>query len=127
MNLQLAFTQLFNSIGVKQVYFWGKIQGTIKNYFICYHFDETPHADVAKKVFYWCSSSTFIFAQLPEIVEEHKEELSSLNTFFTGEFDNVLIEATGEGEVIDQDLGLVLPPKNVTELDRLSCTVRTID
>lgn len=50
-----------------------------------------------------------------------------MNTFFTGEFDNVLIEATGEGEVIDQDLGLVLPPKNVTELDRLSCTVRTID
>lgn len=109
------------------MYFWGKIQGTIKNYFVCYHFDETPNADVAKKVFYWCSSSTFIFAQLPEICEEHREELSSLNTFFTGEFDNVLIEATGEPEVIDADLGLVMPPKNVTELDRLSVTVRTID
>jgi hypothetical protein len=29
--------------------------------------------------------------------------------------------------VIDEDLGIVLPPKNITELDRLSFVVHSIE
>jgi hypothetical protein len=50
-----------------------------------------------------------------------------LKTYLTGEFDRVLIQVPGESLVIDEDSGLSLPPKNVTELDLVSYLVRTIE
>jgi len=85
----------------------------------------TGQRDFPKKEFFWCSSSNFIFAQLPESLAQHSEEFNKLQTFFTGEFDRVLISGGSEGQRIDD--GLILPPKHVTELDRLSWTVRQIE
>ncbi len=50
-----------------------------------------------------------------------------MKTYFTGEYDRVLINVGGAGIVVDEDLGIVIPPKNVTELDRLSFVVHTIE
>ena len=54
-----------------------------------------------------------------------------MNDLFTGEFDTVLFPGEGESKVIpaDNDLEdpIVIPPKNVTELDRLSYVVRKIE
>ena len=50
-----------------------------------------------------------------------------MNTYFTGEFDRVIVKATGPGVVIDPAAGLVMPPKNVTELDRLSYVIHQIE
>ena len=50
-----------------------------------------------------------------------------MNTYFSGEFDRIIIEGVGAGTVIDEDEGIVLPPKGVTELDRLSYVVNTIE
>jgi hypothetical protein len=46
---------------------------------------------------------------------------------FSGEFDTVLVESTEAPKVIDAQAGIFLPPKHVTELDRLACTVRCIE
>jgi len=50
-----------------------------------------------------------------------------LGTLFSGEFDTVLIESTDPPTVIDAAAGIVLPPKHLTELDRLAATVCEID
>lgn len=105
--------------------FWGKIIGTVKDYFVAVALDYTGQRDFPKKVFFWCSSSSFIFAQLPEVVRQHEQEFNKMQTYFTGEFDRVLISGGSEGVRIDE--GLVLPPKHVTELDRLAWTIRQIE
>ena len=68
-----------------------------------------------------------MFAILPSVNEKYCALFGSMNTYFTGEHDRVLLEVGGQSIVIDAESGLVLPPKHVTELDRLSYVVRTID
>ena len=46
-----------------------------------------------------------------------------MNNLFTGEFDTVLFQNTANAQVIDEDLGIVMHAKPVTELDRLSYVV----
>jgi hypothetical protein len=48
-----------------------------------------------------------------------------MQNYFTGEFDRVIISGGAEGTQIDD--GLVLPPKHITELDRLSWTINQIE
>ena len=50
-----------------------------------------------------------------------------MNTYFSGEFDRIIIEGVGPGTVIDEKAGIILPPKSVTELDRLSYVVNSIE
>jgi len=50
-------------------------------------------------------------------------KLKCMNNLFTGEFDSVLFQNTGNAKVIDEDLGIVMQPKPVTELDRLAYVV----
>jgi len=50
-----------------------------------------------------------------------------LGTLFSGEFDTVLIESNEPPQVIDAAAGIILPPKHLTELDRLAATVTEID
>jgi radial spoke head protein 9 len=85
----------------------------------------TGQRDFPRKEFFWCSSSTFVFAQLPEALSQHETEFNKMQTYFTGEFDRVLISGGADGVKIDE--GLILPPKHVTELDRLAWTVRQIE
>ena len=74
---------------------------------------------------YWCSSSNFVFSELPAVstTASDLEKLRSINNFFTGEYDTVLFEASGQPELIDAELGVYMQPKPITELDRLSYTV----
>lgn len=51
------------------------------------------------------------------------DKLGSLTYLFSGEFDQVLIESSEPPKVIDAAAGIVLPPKHLTELDRLSVVV----
>ena len=71
---------------------------------------------------FWCSSSSWIFSQLPKCTEDKDvlHKLSQINSLFTGEFDQVLFPGTGQSKVIHEDMGLSMHPKPVTELDRLS-------
>ena len=46
-----------------------------------------------------------------------------MTTFFTGEYDQVLMAGEGQAKVIDAEMGITIKPKPVTELDRLSYVV----
>ena len=48
-----------------------------------------------------------------------------MRTYFSGEYDRVLIQGSGHHVVIDDDI--IIPPKPVTELDRLAYVIYTIE
>ena len=77
------------------------------------------------KRFYWCSSSNYIFASLPYVNTKYLKNFEEMRTYFTGEYDRVLIQVSGQPIVVDEDI--VIPPKPVTELDRLAYVVYTIE
>ena len=111
--------------------FWGKILGAEKDYYIAlaiyYKGFKFP-----KKKFYFCSSSTFSFSELPEIQSHHLKEFSKFNTYFIGNPDIILQKFSNNNKInIDEQIGDTFKPnlklKNLTESDRLSFVVRTIE
>ena len=51
-----------------------------------------------------------------------------MNVYFSGEHDRIVIEAAATAQVvIDEDAGIVIPAKQVTELNRLSQVVNSIE
>ena len=50
-----------------------------------------------------------------------------MKTYLTGEYDRVLFEIGGAPIVIDEMAGIAIPPKNITELDRVSYIIHTIE
>ena len=103
--------------------------GTVKDYYIAYSLDysKLKHG-FPTKVFYWSSSSNFIFSTLPGALEKFQKELTELNVYFSGEHDRIVIEAAATAQVvIDEDAGIVIPAKQVTELNRLSQVVNSIE
>lgn len=134
-RLDIGCMELANEIKANKIYFWGKIRGTIKDYFVVYTCNETlpsPNmsqpqaAHLPKQDYYWCSSSNYIFSSLPCVDADKVKCLSELPCLFSGEFDTILMESKDTPKVLDANAGIILPPKHVTELDRLSATVRTI-
>jgi radial spoke head protein 9 len=106
-----------------------KLIGTVKDYYIAYTLDYSRkvHGFPAKN-FYWCSSSNYIFATLPAPLEKFAKDLNDLNVFFTGEHDRVVLDTPASAAiVIDADEGIVIPAKNVSELNRLSQVVQSIE
>jgi radial spoke head protein 9 len=101
----------------------------VKDYYIAYSLDYSKlRHGFPTKVFYWCSSSNFIFATLPAPLEKFSKELTELNVYFSGEHDRIVIDAAATAQVvIDEDEGIVIPSKSVTELNRLSQVVHTIE
>ena len=103
--------------------------GTVKDYYVAYSLDYSRKINgFPAKQFYWCSSSNFIFATLPTPLEKFAKELTEMNVFFTGEHDRIVLDGSATAQVvIDEDEGIVLPAKNVTELKRLSHVVHEIE
>lgn len=89
--------------------------------------NEVQTAETPTKNFFWCSSQNFIFSSLPSVNAADSAKLSPIDCLFTGEFDTILIESNDPPKVIDAAAGIVLPPRHLTELDRLAVTVREID
>ena len=100
----------------------------MKDYFIVYFLKESSATElVPAKQFFWCLSTNFIFSSLPKPNADAHRKLGGISAFFTGEFDQVLVESTDAPVVIDAAAGIVLPPKHLTELDRLSVVVHSIE
>jgi len=120
IKLGLALGELMADLSPTEVWFLGKITGVIKDYFLAM-------AQVnGKDMTFWCSSSSMIFSELPCLTDDAEDlaKLGSINNLFTGEFDSVLFPGTKPPKVIDADMGITLPPKAITELDRLAYVVR---
>lgn len=50
-----------------------------------------------------------------------------MKTYLTGEFDRVILENAIAGSTVNEELGIILPPKHLTELDRVSYLVNSIE
>lgn len=68
---------------------------------------------------------------MPEVHKHLRNILDNITSYFTGEFDRVLISSSGKSDVVDiaqvQSTKPELPPKGVTELDRLAHVVSSVE
>ena len=131
IKLKTTLDQLKCDIKAEEMLFWGKILGAEKDYYIAlaiyYKGFKFP-----KKKFYFCSSSTFLFSELPESQSHHLNEFSKFNTYFIGNPDVILEKFSDNKNInINEQIGDIFKPnlklKNLTESDRLSFVVRTIE
>lgn len=153
MQLQLGLHKLNSDTTHDELLLWGKIigngwpayaLGTGKDYFVavglnfrgCYEF---PHKD-----FYWASSSNYVFAPLPEMLDQHKADADQLSEPFSGDPDKILVEnevkkeedpeaqeeSKKKEEALDsdseEDESEKVVPTNLKEIDRLGFVVRAI-
>lgn len=110
--------------------FWGKVTGTIKDYFLALAIDQKEIEGFPQTSFYWCSSGNYNFAQLPNVNEESAQFIEGINSLFTGEYDKILKESSEPAQELaldDDAIPLVIKGKDITELDRLSCVVHSIE
>mmetsp|Transcript_111170 Transcript_111170/g.166523 ORF Transcript_111170/g.166523 Transcript_111170/m.166523 type:complete len:102 (+) Transcript_111170:52-357(+) len=73
LKLKLALLKLSESEKCDEMKFWGKIEGTAKDYYICCTLVFKGKFEFPTKKFFYASNE-FIFAALPEINPEHKEK-----------------------------------------------------
>lgn len=112
----------------------------VNDYYVAVGITYTGVADFPAKRFFWCSQSTnWGFAELPKpLVHLGKGLFERIQTFYTGEFDRILIDSQGKLGSQDYSLGeevaveaknLELPEgkKGITELDRLSYLVYVVE
>lgn len=141
-----------NSIECDELLFWGRITGLKSDYLIAVAVFYEGKYEFPVKKFYWASNSDFKFQEIPETLEQHNELINKYNDFFTGDPNKILENlespaAEGEGEpnkeenpaegeggenakdadTESEDDEVKIPPKNLTELDRLAFVVLAIE
>jgi radial spoke head protein 9 len=134
-KLEIALNNLLIDTKPNEMWFWGKILGVDKDYYIALaiYFRDQPL--FPKKKFYFCSNSNFIFSQLPEIYDHHIKDFEKFNTYFVGNPDIILEtykNTDGNQDNFEEsENDDVFRPKfefkNMTEGDRLSFVVRSVD
>jgi radial spoke head protein 9 len=132
IKLLTMLDQLKSDIKCDEMQFWGKILGAEKDYYISKALYYKGFQNFPKKKYFFCSSSNFIFSELPDIQPHHIDNFYKFNTFFIGNPDIILEKYESEqNKNIDEVIGGTFKPKlrkkNMTETDRLSFIVRTID
>lgn len=148
--MEIGLTNLNNSIECDELLFWGRITGLKADYLIAVAVIYEGKYEFPVKKFYWATNNDFKFQEMPETLEQHNEHVNKYNDFFTGDSAKVLenLEAPadeGEGEAKDaganegegenakelesesEDDEVGIPPKNMTELDRLAFVVMAIE
>lgn len=124
LRASLAKLQASEKYGT--VFFWGKIFGATRDYYIAYGIRATV-AEFPVKQFYMATDANFVFADLPMLT---KEEVSRIADFprdspFSGEPETNLFPKSEEEEAAaeeEDETELVL-----TELHRLTYVVQNID
>ena len=132
IKLLTVLDQLKSDIKCDEMQFWGKILGAEKDYYISKALYYKGFQNFPKKRYFFCSSSNFIFSELPDIQPHHIDNFYKFNTYFIGNPDIILEKYESEqnqnlDEVIGDKFKPKLKKKNMTETDRLSFVVRTID
>ena len=132
IKILTTLDQLKSDIKCDEMQFWGKIIGAEKDYYIGKAFYYKGYKNFPKKKYFFCSSNNFMFSELPEIQPHHFDEFYKFNTYFIGNPDIILQKFDSEqnkntNEIIGDTFKPKLKKKNMTETDRLSFVVRTID
>mgnify|MGYP000884085092 CR=1 FL=1 len=123
----------------------------IKNdYFIAMGLVYTDQYEFMQKKFYWCLSTEFNFMEMPDLNDQHTEYINRDKSFFTGEPNRKLKqpvdgeeenaepaaeededEENAEAKEVNSDLSdkeeINVPPKELTEIDRLRFVVCAIE
>jgi hypothetical protein len=108
--------------------------GVVNDYYVAVGLTYVGVSDFPQKKFFWSSSSTsWAFAELPKpFAHLGKSLFERIQSFFTGEFDRVLVDSHGK---ISADYGFGADvnvtaeelelggKKGVTELDRLAYVI----
>ena len=131
IKLMTILDQLKSDIKCDEMQFWGKIIGAEKDYYISKALYYKGSQNFPKKKYFFCSSN-FIFSELPDVQPHHIDNFYKFNTYFIGNPDIILEKYELEqnknlDEVIGDTFKPKLKKKNMTETDRLSFVVRTID
>jgi radial spoke head protein 9 len=150
--LEVGLNNLNNSLEeCDELLFWGRIQGLKSDYLIAMAVLYEGKYEFPVKKFYWASTNDFKFEELPETLPQHVEFINKYNDFFSGDPTTILEkleEGAGEGDgeaaqeqaqdegegaekneldSSSEDEQQKEPPKNMTELDRLSFVVKAIE
>ena len=133
LKLETVLDQLKSDIKCDEMQFWGIIYGSEKDYYIAKALYYKGYPYFPKKKYYFCSSSNFIFSELPSVYPHHIPDFHKFNTYFIGNPDIILEKYDSEkiNNLDDEMAGDYFKPKtkkkNMTETDRLSYVVRAID
>ena len=133
LKLETTLDQLKSDIKCDEMQFWGIIYGSEKDYYIAKALYYKGYPQFPKKKYYFCSSSNFIFSELPSIQPHHIPDFHKFNTYFIGNPDIILEKYDSvnsknfDDEITDDSFKPTLKKKNMTETDRLSYVVRAID
>ena len=133
LKLETVLDQLKSDIKCDEMQFWGIIYGSEKDYYIAKALYYKGYPYFPKKKYYFCSSSNFIFSELPSVYPHHIPDFHKFNTYFIGNPDIILEKYDSEkiNNLDDEMTGDNFKPKtkkkNMTETDRLSYVVRAID
>ena len=132
-KLEIALNNLHLNIKSDEMWFWGKIIGVEKDYYVAVAVFFKEHYLFPKKKFFFCNNSNFLFSELPEVMEYHIKDALKFNTYFIGNPD-VILESYEDQMEEDNQLSEneeVFKPKinkkNFTESDRLTFFIRSVD
>ena len=126
LKLETVLDQLKSDIKCDEMQFWGIIYGSEKDYYIAKALYYKGYPYFPKKKYYFCSSSNFIFSELPSVYPHHIPDFHKFNTYFIGNPDIILEKYDSEkiNNLDDEMAGDNFKPKtkkkNMTETDRLS-------
>ena len=121
LKLETTLDQLKSDIKCDEMQFWGIIYGAEKDYYIAKALYYKGNPEFPKKKYYFCSSSNFIFSQLPDIQAHHIQNFHKFNTYFIGNPDIILekYDSENNANLEDELSGDTFKPKikkkNMTE------------
>ena len=76
----------------EELLFWGRVEGTKADYYICMGVTFTDKFEFPSKSFYWASSSDFKFAPFPDQLNfQHKDQVDAIKGSFTGDSKHIYI------------------------------------
>jgi len=128
-GLQAAATKLRLDAGLKNVYFWGKMSGSERDYFICFGIGDSTQ--YPRKSFFFCTSGDFTLQSFPAMTEEFSAKANAVQGPFKGDPTELLGEEDEEEEEEEEDEdeeGEAKPKKiKFSEMHRLAHVVAQID
>ncbi|CAD8082384.1 unnamed protein product [Paramecium primaurelia] len=145
IKLEIALIKLSQTQTFDQLLFWGRIEGTVANYYIAIGLNFKNNFEFPHKTFFY-TANLKEFQNLPPLNPEYKEQVETFRQLFSGQPEKILINITGEDgdqppadqpnpdepqPVVknddDSDVEIKPPPKNFLEVDRLAYVVNAIE
>uniref|UniRef100_A0A7S3MLL3 Radial spoke head protein 9 homolog n=1 Tax=Favella ehrenbergii TaxID=182087 RepID=A0A7S3MLL3_9SPIT len=150
MQIDMALNTLLARVETEELSFWGKIEGIKNDYYIAMGMRFRNMYEFPVKTFFWALSGEFIFREMPDLTGQHDALIDADTSYFQGMPTAVLsgkkdIEEEEQAEAAKSENEeeekeekaknsdetseeeVKVPTRPLTELDRLTTTVRAIE